>query len=179
LSSSTDRTEVGRIGRPHGLRGEVTVVADEQSWFAPGAEFDLDRGGTLRVRSARPHRDRGLLVAFEGVADRAGAEGLRGAVLLAAAPGRHDLGPGAWWPEQLVGLQAVRPSGEALGEVGGVVVGDAQDRLVITTPDGRTVEVPFVDELVDDPEGGRIVVRPPAGLFDRPGFPVGGRDAPD
>jgi 16S rRNA processing protein RimM len=166
LSSSTDRIEVGRIGRPHGVRGEVTVVAGEPSWFAPGAEIGLDRGGTLRVVSARPYRDRGLLVAFEGVADLAAAEQLRGAVLTVALSGRHDLEPGAWWPDQLVGLRAVGPAGEALGEVSGVVVGDAQDRLVVTTPDGRTVEIPFVDDLVDDPEDGQIVVRPPAGLFD-------------
>jgi 16S rRNA processing protein RimM len=166
LSSSTDRIEVGRIGRPHGVRGEATVVAGEPSWFVPGAEFGLHRGGTLRVVSARPYRDRGLLVAFEGVSDRAAAEALRGAVLTVPASERHDLEPGAWWPEQLVGLRAVGPAGEALGEVSGVVPGDAQDRLVITTPDGRAVEIPFVDDLVDDPEDDRIVIRPPAGLFD-------------
>lgn len=166
MNSSTDRIEVGRIGRPHGVRGAVTVVAGEPSWFAPGAEFGLDRGGTVRVRSARPHRDRGMLVAFEGVSDRSAAEALRGAVLTVAAAARHDLEPGAWWPEQLVGLRVVGPTGEPLGEVSGVVVGDAQDRLAITTPGGRTVEIPFVDDLVDDPEDGRIVIRPPEGLFE-------------
>jgi len=142
------------------------VVAGEPSWFAPGAELGLDRGGTLRVAKARPHRDRGLVVAFEGVSDRAAAEALRGAVLTAAASARDGLEPGAWWPEDLVGLRAVGPDGEVLGEVTGVIVGDAQDRLEITTPAGRTVEIPFVDELVDDPAGDRIVLRPPEGLFD-------------
>jgi 16S rRNA processing protein RimM len=107
-----------------------------------------------------------MLVAFEGVSDRRAAEALRGAVLTVAAAARHDLEAGAWWPDQLVGLQVVGPAGEPVGEVSGVIVGDAQDRLAITTPDGRTVEIPFVDDLVDDPEDGRIVVRPPEGLFE-------------
>jgi ribosomal 30S subunit maturation factor RimM len=52
-----------------------------------------------------------------------------------------------------------------LGEVTGVELG-GQDRLVVTTPTGAEVLVPFVADLVGDPEGGRIRIDPPAGLFD-------------
>jgi len=52
-----------------------------------------------------------------------------------------------------------------LGQVTRVVVGMLQDRLVVTTPSGTEVEVPFVEEIVADPVGGRIVIDPPEGLF--------------
>jgi 16S rRNA processing protein RimM len=117
----------------------------------------------LVVRAARPYRDRGLIVAFAGIRDRTEAEALRGSVLTAS--GRRDLEEGEFWPDDLVGLEAVDPRGARLGTVTGVVVTGAQDRLVVTTPRGNEVEVPFVDDLVGDPEAGCIVIDPPGGLF--------------
>lgn len=157
---------VGRVGRPHGVRGEVTVlpVGDD-----PG---DFERGTILRagerdleVRYARPYRDRGLVVAFAGVPDRDAADTLRGAILTRAAAERRAPAEGEFWSSFLVGLEAVTPGGTVLGRVSDVVVGALQDRLVITTPRGQEVEVPFVEEMVSDPAGGRIVIDPPPGLF--------------
>jgi 16S rRNA processing protein RimM len=169
LSSSTDdRILVARVGRPHGLLGEVTVLpqSDDPGLFMLGAVLTDQNGRDLTVLASRPYRDRGLLVAFEGVGDRAAAEALRGSLLTVAADDRRSLESGEWWPEDLVGLEAVGPDGAILGIVADVVTGAFQDRLVIDTPSGTTVEVPFVDELVDDPVGGRIVVTAPPGLFD-------------
>ena len=148
------------------MRGEVTVLPAGDD---PG---DLRRGVILRagehdleVRSARPYRDRGLIVGFVGVDDRNAAEGLRGVVLTREAAGRRGLEPGEFWSSALVGLEAVTPAGAMLGQVTGVVVGTLQDRLVVSTPSGVEVEVPFVEEIVADPAEGRIVIDPPAGLF--------------
>jgi 16S rRNA processing protein RimM len=119
----------------------------------------------LVVASVRPYRDRGLIVGFEGVRDRNAAEALRGA-RLSIPPG--DLPPleaGEFWPADLVGLQAFDPSGQFLGEVAGVIHGP-QDRIVVATPGGGRVEVPFVDDLVADPDGDRIVIDAPPGMFD-------------
>ena len=57
--------------------------------------------------------------------------------------------------------------GEELGEVTDVEPGVAQDRLVVTTPDGDDVAVPFVEALVPaiDPEAGTVTLAPPGGLF--------------
>jgi 16S rRNA processing protein RimM len=154
---------VGRIGRPHGIRGEVTVVPEDPASFVPGATFTTGAGGTLTVAAVRPLRDRGLVVAFEGVGDRNAAETLRGETLQAVV--RRRLEAGEWWIEDLLGLRAVDGAGEVLGEVTGLVPGSAQDRLVVTTPGGTEVEIPFVDDLVDDPADGVILMRPPVGLF--------------
>ena len=157
---------MGRVGRPHGVRGEVTVLRESDD---PG---DFDSGAILRagerdleVCSARPYRDRGLIVAFAGVTDRNAAEALRGVVLTVDAADRRSLEEGEFWSSSLVGLEAVTPAGAPLGTVTEVLVGGLQDRLVVSTPSGEEVLVPFVGEIVGDPEDGRIVIDAPEGLF--------------
>ena len=171
-------TVVARIGKPHGLLGEVTVQlhTDEPvRRLAVGTVIDTEAAsGTgvpraLTVRSTRVHN--GVwLVAFEEVPDRTGAESLRGTRLVVDAA---DVLPAddeddVFTEEQLRGLAVVDPAGTVLGEVGGLELGAAQDRLVILLPDGREAQVPFVTALVPevDLEAGRVVVDAPPGLLD-------------
>lgn len=171
-SSSTEtgpRVVVGRVGRPHGLRGEVTVVpeTDYEGRYAPGARFLTDQGEALVVAAARSSKQGGLIVAFGEVEDRQGAERLRGALLTIASSERRSLEPDEFWPEDLEGLEVRDPSGAHLGTVAGVVVGSAQDRLVVAMEGGDRVEVPFVPELVTAVrvEEGYLVVEAPEGLW--------------
>jgi len=149
------------------VRGTVTVLVtvDDRSVFAPGAVMTADDGRRLVVASASPYRDRGMLVSFEGVGDRAAAEELRGSVVSVPLDSLPPLAEGEFWPGDLVGLVAVSPSGEELGTVTGVDLGAGQDRIVVTTPAGTEVLVPFVAEFVGDPDGTRIEIRDPGGLF--------------
>ena len=73
----------------------------------------------------------------------------------------------SWYRHELVGLRALSVSGEDLGEVTDLEPGVAQDRLVVTTPEGDDVAVPFVAALVPaiDPEAGTVTLAPPGGLF--------------
>ena len=175
MSSST---VIARIGKPHGLLGEVTVqlhTDEPERRLAVGTALDTEAApGTgvpraLTVRSTRVHN--GVwLVAFEEIPDRTGAESLRGTRLVVDAA---DLLPAddeddVFTEEQLRGLTVVDPAGRVLGEVGGLELGAAQDRLVILLPDGREAQVPFVTALVPevDLEAGRVVVDAPAGLLD-------------
>ena len=164
---SSNRVRVGRIGKPHGLRGDVTVVpeSDDPDRFAPGSVLTTDRDVQLVVRASAPHRDRGLIVAFEGVRSREEAERLRGGLLSVTVAGRRSLGEGECWEDILVGAPAVSPDGTVLGTVTGVDFGVGQDRLIVTTPEGTDVLVPFVAALVGDPFGGSIEIRDPGGLF--------------
>jgi 16S rRNA processing protein RimM len=166
LSSPTDPVAIGRIGKPHGVRGEVTVeeLTDYPDRFRAGATFVSD-DRTLTISSLRRHRGV-LLLRFDGVADRESAEALRGTVLTIEAADRRSLEGDEFWPDQLEGLKAMLPDGTQLGTVTGVAFGPAQDRLVIATTAGTTIEIPFVDELVSDvhPSGGFVVVDPPPGL---------------
>ncbi len=170
---------IARIGKPHGLRGEVTVQLHTdlpERRFADGAVLatQADPGSgvprTLTVRSTRVHQGVWLL-AFEEVADRTGAEGLRGTRLVmdpddAAVVADDD--EDTYAEADLVGLTVVDPSGSTLGEVAGLQLGAAQDRLVVRLTDGREGLVPFVAALVPEVDiaGGRVVLDAPPGLFD-------------
>ncbi len=163
-----DTVLVGRVGRAHGIRGDVGV---EVRTDAPELRFAdravlLTARGPLTVRSSVWHSGR-LLVRFVGVDDRTAAEALRGLDLSIPADQRGDAGDDAWWDEELLGLAVVDPSGAPLGEVSDVVHA-AQVLLAVTTADGREVLVPFVTALVPtvDPGAGRLVVDAPPGLFD-------------
>jgi 16S rRNA processing protein RimM len=143
----------------------VLLATDDPGRFTPGARFTTDDGRVLVVASVAPYRDSGLIVGFVGIRDRSTAEELRGALLTIRAVERRPLEPGEFWPEDLVGLEAVDSSGVVLGRVTGVELGTAQDRIVVTVPEGDEVLVPFVAAIVGDPSGGRIVIDAPAGLF--------------
>ncbi len=169
---------VARIGRPHGIRGEVTVALHTDSpadRFLPGARFGLEPGlpGGLTLASARLHNGTWLL-AFDGVLDRTAAQDLRGRWLLLAssdanAPQDGDSGhPNAWYEHELVGLRVEDPTGRELGTVSALHIRPVQDLLEIQLHDGRTVPVPFVTALVPtvDIRGGRVVLDPPGGLLD-------------
>jgi len=161
---------VGRVGKPHGIRGEVTVVtsSDYPTRFAPGQIVTTDEESPrgLRVVASRRHRD-GLLVSFAGVGSREAAEELRGCVLTIAATQRRPLDVDEVWPDEMTGMVVFDPERNRLGVVTGMILGSHQDRLVVTTEHGKTVEVPFVDPIVSQlhPSGGFIVVDAPPGLF--------------
>lgn len=168
---------VARIGKPHSLRGEVTVQThtdDPEARLTPGATFATEAAAgsgvprELTVRSARLHNGIWLL-AFEGIPDRTGAEGLRGTRLLLDTESIEDSDDeDAWYEDELVGLSAVGPAGEVLGTVAGLDHGPAQDLLVIELAKGGRAWVPFVSEIVPevDVDGGRVVVDAPPGLLE-------------
>ncbi|MDQ3763852.1 MAG: ribosome maturation factor RimM [Actinomycetota bacterium] len=161
---------VGRIGRPHGLRGEVTVQVRTDSpeqRFAVGAQLHGGTGRTLTVETVRPH-GAALLVRFAGVADRDVAAELCGLTLTVEVAELPDLDdPDEFYDHQLEGLTAVGPDGTALGAVRAVVHAPASDLLVVETDHGEAL-VPFVRAIVPEVDlvGGRVVLDPPAGLLD-------------
>lgn len=152
------RLEVARVGRAHGLRGEValTLLTDRDERVAVGAElYDGDR--VLTVASARRHQER-WLVRFEGVDDRDAAEALRGRVLSAEA---LPADPDELWVHDLVDRAVVDTTGRALGRVVAVQANPASDLLVLESD--ALVPLTFV---VGRGEEGTIVVDPPEGLLD-------------
>ncbi|GAB2498240.1 ribosome maturation factor RimM [Nocardiopsis aegyptia] len=166
------RLVVGRIGRAHGIRGDVAVdvrTDDPEARFAVGAILDTDPAavGPLRIKATRRHSGR-LLVRFEGIGDRDAAEALRGTALLVDSADIAPLDdPDEFHDHELIGLAVRTTSGAAVGTVDDVLH-HAQDLLVVTTAEGDEVLVPFVAALVPevDTEQGRIVIDPPPGLLD-------------
>ncbi len=161
-----DHVVVGTIGRPHGLRGQVTVRPRTDSIperFAAGAVL-IAGGRPLTVTGYHLNQGR-LVVSFANVSDRTAAEELRGLDLEAdgePTPTEAD----EYHDSDLRGLAAVDPDGLPLGEVIDVQHHPAQDLLVVLTPIGERL-VPFVAALVPevDVPGGRLVIDPIPGLL--------------
>jgi 16S rRNA processing protein RimM len=159
-----ERREVGRVVKAHGIRGEVAVEAftHRTERFAPGAVLHAGER-TFVVAAGRPHQGR-WLVAFEGVADRTTAEGLRGTVLsadpLEGADEVDELDDDAVWVHDLVGADVVDVAGTPLGRCAAVVENPASDLIELES--GALIPLVFAVEH----GGGRIVVDPPPGLLD-------------
>jgi 16S rRNA processing protein RimM len=167
---------VGRVGKPHGLRGEVTVEVrtdEPERRFTVGSRLRAEppRGSASALTAltvARTRWHQGVLLAtFDELTDRNAAEAARGILLhVTLDPEESPDDPDEFYDHQLVGLAAYDVDGAALGQVHGLVHGAAQDLLTVRTPDGRDALVPFVKALVPEVDiaGGRIVIA------DRPGL---------
>lgn len=165
------RVVVGRIGRPHGIRGAVTVeprTDEPDERFAPDAVLLPQSGASpLVVRHSQWHSGR-LLVEFEGVEDRNDAEALRGTILeIDRDADAQPADPEEFYDSALMGCSVVTAAGELLGEVIEVAHLPAQDLLVVRG-EAREFLIPFVSEIVPviDLTARRIVVDPPAGLLE-------------
>jgi len=174
------RVIVGRVGRPHGVRGELVigVRTDEPDLrFAVGAVLDayekqdaelLGDRHPLTVARTRWHSGQ-LLVAFDGITDRTAAGDLTGSWLSVDAsqlPRTSD--PDEFRDHELIGLRVRTPDGEQVGVVTDVLH-HGQDLLVIQRADrGDECLVPFVMAIVPevDLDQGLLVIDPPPGLLD-------------
>jgi 16S rRNA processing protein RimM len=173
--TSSESIEVGRVVRPHGIAGEAVVesLSDVPGRFAPGAELLVSRPGApggaasrLTVASSRPHRGR-LLVRFDGVGDRDGAEALRGALLEVPRSAVPTAPADTWYYFQLVGC---RCRDRRHGDLGWVqdVVEDGGGVLLVIDDGSRRLPVPFVRGMIRevDPDARRIELDLPEGLLE-------------
>lgn len=159
---------VARIGRAHGLRGEVTLqlrTDEPETRFAPGQVLHTDPNrGDLTVASARNNQGN-WTVRFQEVTDRTGAEALTNTLL--TIDGQDSEEDDAWYPHELVGLRAHLRNGNDVGEIVGVEHGAAQDNLVLLEPGGHRTLIPFVHAIVPevDRDQGIVFLTPPGGLL--------------
>ena len=162
----------GRLGRAHGLRGEVVVdpwTDTPAERFAAGATFHTqpDANGPLTVVTAREGQGR-WIVAFDGVNDRTAAEALRGTLLLVRGDERRPIDdPDEFYDTDLVGLTVRDRDGVLVGTVVEVVHGSGGDSLAVENGE-REHLVPFVAAIVPtvDVAAGVVVIDPPEGLLE-------------
>jgi len=171
---------VGRIGRPHGLRGELSVeprTDEPDRRFVVGTRMATEtprgsaphgpgRPAVLTVESIRWHQDR-LLIRFEEAPDRTAAEAVRGlALVVDVSEDEAPADPEEFYDHQILGLRVETTEGVVVGELSSVQHGAAQDLLVVRRTDGGEALVPFVTALVPtvDLAAGLLIVA------DRPGL---------
>ncbi|WP_067199125.1 ribosome maturation factor RimM [Microbacterium sp. XT11] len=171
-----NQLRVGRLVKAHGLKGALKLelyTDNPERRFVPGAEFTLQvpeaspwHGKTVTVRDYRVMNGNSV-VFFQGVDDRTAAESLVRAILwIDQDAAEIDVEDNAWFDHQLVGLDVVRDE-VVVGRVVRVDHLPAQDLLIVKTGD-QEIMVPFVEAIVPtvDIAAGRLVVTPPAGLFE-------------
>ncbi|MFF1560248.1 ribosome maturation factor RimM [Streptomyces sp. NPDC058279] len=175
---------VARIGRAHGIKGEVTVEVrtdEPELRLAPGLVLRTEpaSAGPLTIETGRVHSGR-LLLRFEGVKDRTGAEALRNTLLIAEVdPAELPEEPDEYYDHQLMDLDVVLEDGTEIGRITEISHLPSQDLFIVERPDGSEVMIPFVEEIVAeiDLEEQRCVITPPPGLIDDRAEVVSGRDA--
>ncbi|MFO1536556.1 MAG: ribosome maturation factor RimM [Actinomycetota bacterium] len=151
--------EIGRLGRPHGLRGEVmvTLTSDRAERRVAGTEWWI-AGRPVVVEAVHAHQGR-YRVKLTGVDDRDAAATLTGVTVYAAPLAASD-DDDVVWVHEVVGAEVVDRAGRVLGRVEAVQANPAHDLLVL---DGGGL-VPMVFVVAQD--AGRVVVDPPEGLLD-------------
>ncbi|HEV7626574.1 MAG TPA: ribosome maturation factor RimM [Streptomyces sp.] len=167
---------VARIGRAHGIKGEVTVEVrtdEPELRLAPGTVLATDPSttGPLTIERGRVHSGR-LLLRFDGVRDRGAAEALRNTLLIAEVdPDEQPEDPDEFYDHQLVDLDVITRDGVTVGRVEEVAHPPGQDLLVVKRENGSEALIPFVTEIVPevDLEAQQIIVDPPPGLLDERG----------
>ena len=160
---------VARIGRAHGLRGEValdlrTDVPEARLVVGAMLATAPSAAGPLTIAQVRSLHDK-WFVTFAEAVDRAGAEALRGVELLVESVSSDE--DDAWYPHELAGLRAEHVDGRVLGTIAGLEHLPAHDMLVLVEESGARTLVPFVSAIVPvvDVPGGRVVLDPPGGLL--------------
>jgi 16S rRNA processing protein RimM len=163
---------VGRIGKPHGIRGEVTIEVrtdEPELRFAPGTTLKRESGSDLIVSDFHWHSGR-VLLKFLGVDSRSAAEELRNSILTVErtedeVPSEND----EYYDSNLIGCQVKTLAGEAIGHVIDVLHLPSQEVLVVRTDGDAGTEylIPFVESIVPtvDVVSKIITVDPPDGLL--------------
>jgi 16S rRNA processing protein RimM len=175
VAAPAGRLVVAELGRPHGIRGEVTgrlhgvgpeeLVALRELTLRPpeGPEEPV------RVERVRP-RKLGWILQLAGVSTRNRAEELRGAEILAPRGALPEPAEGEWLVADLVGRAVETEEGELLGRLEEVLLLPANDVLVVRGERGEILLPVLPEVLVRCEEGEeRLVVRVPPGLLDEPG----------
>lgn len=173
MAAEKNQLRVGRLLKAHGLKGALKLelyTDNPERRFVPGAEFTLQvpeasswHGKTVTIREYRVMNGNSV-VFLDGVDDRTAAESLVRAILWMDED--DEVEDDAWYSHQLVGLDVVRDD-VVVGRVVRVEHLPAQDLLIVKT-ESAEVMVPFVEAIVPtvDVAAGRVVVTPPAGLFE-------------
>jgi len=141
---------VGKLRRPHGVRGEILmeVLTDFPERLKRGMTlFVGPMHQKMRLSSLRS-QDQALLVAFQGLEDPESAGELRNQMVYVRAEDRPPLPEGEYYYHQLIGLQVVNEDGAPLGVVKEILETGANDVYVVLPPDGPEILLPAINDVI-------------------------------
>ena len=169
MSADEGLVRIGRVIKPHGIRGELVVAAEGQTLAElPLGSSIVMAGKTYSIAGRRPHQGR-LLVTIDECVDRTTAETFRDAWVEVVNAGLPGLDDEEWYAADLVGWTLCGATGADIGVVADVLPGPVHDYLQIGT--GAPQLVPMVRDWLVEVDAGRraIVMKLPAGLLDQDG----------
>ena len=145
------RVLIGRIGPPHGVRGEVTIqsYAEDPRAIASYGPLETEDGKRRVELKIVRVTAKGIVARIAGIDDRNGVEALKGLALYVERSRLPAAAEGEFYRTDLIGLRAVDPEGRTLGSVVGVDNYGAGDILELRLEGTRETElVPFADAYV-------------------------------
>lgn len=159
---------VGRLQRPHGLKGEILmgVLTDFPERLKPEVKVYVgNQHVPYVIQSQRPHTN-GLLLRFAEFDNREAVGALRNQDVFVRADDRPALPDGEYYQHQLIGLQVVTDEGEALGALAEILETGANDVYVVRADGAKDLLLPAIDEVVlgIDLEAGEMQVHLLEGL---------------
>jgi 16S rRNA processing protein RimM len=152
---------VGKLGRPHGIHGEIamSVLTDFPERIVPGmALFVGSQQTSLKLRSCRPHK-RGLLVSFEGYDQREESALLTDQLVQVPTADRPPLPEGEYYHHQLLGLAVVDDTGRDLGSLAEILETGANDVYVVRSNHGEEILLPAIDPVILQIDLDRGIIR--------------------
>ena len=161
---------VGRVLRPHGIRGVLLVESDSDLAFSISAGSTIylgDEDSLFTVQSFNKHRKQ-FLLKLENLESRQDAEAYRDRTILIPFENFEPLEENVYYHWQLKGLQVVKNDGQTLGELADIIVTGANDVYIVRTEKGKELLLPAIESVVEevDLERGRMIVNIIAGLLD-------------
>jgi 16S rRNA processing protein RimM len=165
---------LGKIMRPHGIRGELRMRLDTAY---PDRLFEIDTvyvGRKPDPRSATPyklektrlHRGAALLT-LAGITDRSQADALRGRLVMVPLDVGAPLEEGEFYVFELLGMGVYTEAGEYLGTVRRILETGANDVFLLDGTERGEILIPDTDEVIReiDLEARRITITPIPGLL--------------
>jgi 16S rRNA processing protein RimM len=168
--ASPEYLAVGKLRRPHGLRGEIImeIMTDFPERVQEGVLLYAGESRlNLQIRSSRPH-NKVMLLSFEGYDTPEAVGELRNQVVYVRAADRPPLPEGEYYHHELLGLRVIDEDGQQLGEIKGILeTGGANDVYQVRTHDGRELLIPDIEDVVleIDLEAGEMRVHLLPGLL--------------
>jgi len=173
---SSRRLCVGVVAGAHGIRGGVriksfTAVPADVGAYGPVSDEAAARAFAIKVTGEQ----KGVVLAkLDGITTRDAAEAMKGMRLYVERERLPAAGPEEFYHADLIGLDCTLAGGAAFGRIAAVWDFGGGDSLEIERPDGTTIMMPFTHASVPvvDLAARRVVLDPPAGLFERPDPPA-------
>ena len=145
---STERIIIGKLGAPRGLNGEMKLIplTDFVDRFDGLTEVFIDN--QLRHIDYVREIGGGLVIRFDGVKDRNGAQLLTNKFLTVDKKDAAPLEEGEFYTFDIIGLDVFNLDAQKLGTVENVLKTGSNDVFVTRTPDGREILIPALKRVV-------------------------------